>query len=320
MAGDSSGYGVEVPAELVLSHAKFFGADGRTWIAALPRLAADLVDRWALRRDGPPLCGAVALILPVLRGDGTPAVLKLQPVDPETAGEQVALRAWDGRAAVRLLRHDPDSGAMLLERRDAQRTLAAVRPDLTALRLLTELSARLNAVAAPPGIRRVSDVMATVLDEVARTVDGVPDPAERRLLDTCAGAVTDVLPDAGGQLLHGDLHFDNVLGPAAGGHPGGRGDPWLAIDPKPLAGDPGFDLLAALHNRWDEVVTTGDVPRAVRRRFDLMTEVLGLDRRRAAAWTLGRVLQGLLWEIEHRDTMWSSGPDRSVARALLTNL
>jgi streptomycin 6-kinase len=65
-------------------------------------------------------------------------------------------------------------------------------------------------------------------------------------------------------------------------------EPWLAIDPKPLAGDPGFELLPALVNRFE----AGDV----RWRFDLMTEVLGLDRERARAWTLGRVLQNALWK------------------------
>lgn len=33
-------------------------------------------------------------------------------------------------------------------------------------------------------------------------------------------------------------------------------------------------------------------------RFDAMSGVLGLDRERARAWTLGRVLQDSLWEIE----------------------
>jgi streptomycin 6-kinase len=66
---------------------------------------------------------------------------------------------------------------------------------------------------------------------------------------------------------------------------------------RPETGDPGFELLPALRNRWDEVVATGDVPRAVRRRFDLMTEVVGVDRERAVLWTLGRVLQNTLWDV-----------------------
>lgn len=91
----------------------------------------------------------------------------------------------------------------------------------------------------------------------------------------------------------------------------------MAIDPKPLAGDPGFELLAALHNRWDEAVATGDVPRAIRRRFDLMTDILGLDRQRATAWTLARVLQNALWDVERHDTMWHTEQDRTIAQTLL---
>ena len=41
-------------------------------------------------------------------------------------------------------------------------------------------------------------------------------------------------------------------------------------------------------------MATGNVTRAVLRRFDLLTEVLGLDRQRAIGWTLGRVLQNAL--------------------------
>ena len=36
---------------------------------------------------------------------------------------------------------------------------------------------------------------------------------------------------------------------------------------------------------------------AMLRRFDLMTDVLGLDRSRAAAWTVGRVLQNAVWDL-----------------------
>jgi streptomycin 6-kinase len=307
---------VEIPDALAASHAKYFGDGGRAWIAALPQLAADCLDRWALRGDGPPMCGAVALVLPVLLADGTAAALKLQPIDEETAGEPVALRAWDGHGAVRLLRHDPDSGAMLLERLNAEHTLAAVQDDLAALQILSELLARLTAVPAPPGIRRLADIAAAMLDRVPHAL-ALLDPAERRLIQNCASAVKEVLPEAGNRLLHWDLHYDNILAQRLDPQPTDRREPWLAIDPKPVAGDPAFELLAALHNRWDDVVATGSVPRAIRRRFDLMTEVLNLDRRRAVGWTLGRVLQNLLWEVENGDTAWHTDPDRAVAHALL---
>jgi streptomycin 6-kinase len=46
------------------------------------------------------------------------------------------------------------------------------------------------------------------------------------------------------------------------------------------------------------VVATGDVAKAVQRRFDIMTEMLGLDRQRAAGYTIARALQNSLWSVE----------------------
>jgi len=138
-------------------------------------------------------------------------------------------------------------------------------------------------------------------------------PTHTRLIRACGYALEEVLPEPGDRLLHDDLHYFNILAPP----PDDQREPWLAIDPKPLAGDPGFGLLAALHNRWEEAVASGDLPRAIRRRFDLMTEVLGLDRTRATGWTLARILQNVLWDVGHDDTIWHSEPDRAIARTLL---
>ena len=304
---------IEVPEALVLWHRKFFGESGRAWIDALPDLAAGLLDRWQLEPDGAPTCGAWALVLPVARTDATPAVLKLQPITDHTAGEPDALRAWNGNGAVCLLDHEPESGSMLLERLDADRPLAIVRDELAAFEILSELLARLSAVRAPAGMRRLSDFGADLLDGAPRALTLVRDPSQRHLIQACAAALEEVLPEAGDRLVHEDLHFDNILAP----HTAGQREPWLAIDPNPVAGDPGFALLAALHNRWEEAVATCDVPRAIRRRFDLMTDILGLERDRATAWTLARVLQNVLWDVEHDDTVWHSEADRAIAQTLL---
>ncbi|MDG4771699.1 aminoglycoside phosphotransferase family protein [Solwaraspora sp. WMMD792] len=321
MSVTAGGAGLEIPTELAASHTRYFGDAGRAWIAALPQLTAALMDSWGLRRDGPPSWGAIALVLPVTQADGSPAMLKVQPIDEETVGEPAALRAWRGDGAVRLLRHDGHSGTMLLERLDADRTLAVVPDDLAALRILSQLLARLTSVAAPPDVRRLADVAAGMLDRVPQALVWLP-AADRPLVRRCAAAVRELLPEAGDRLLHWDLHYDNVLASRADSARSdstvsGAREPWLAIDPKPLAGDPAFELLPALHNRWDDVVATGDVPRAVRRRFDLMTEVLGVDRERAIGWTLGRVLQNLLWESGAGGPAWHSAPDRAIAHALL---
>jgi streptomycin 6-kinase len=267
----------------------------RAWVADLPTLAREFLERWHLRPDGAPTHGAVALVLPVRRLDGSPAVLKLQPVDEETRGEPIALRAWGRGLAAELLDSDPDTGTLLLERLDASRSLAAVPDDTLAVRELAELLAALVAHPAPAGLPRLADLAAAMLHRLPRALPQLAAPADRQLLATCGAAVRELLAEPGDQLLHWDLHYDNVLAPL----PGYCQDRsrWLAIDPKPLAGDPGFELLPALRNRWEDVVATGDVTRAVRHRFRLLTDTLDLDRLRATGWTLGRILQNTLWDL-----------------------
>jgi streptomycin 6-kinase len=232
----------------------------------------------------------VALVLPVITSDGTAAALKLQPVTEETIDEPTSLRRWNGDGAVRLLNHDPSSGTMLLERLHADRPLSTVQDDMEAVRILTELLARLVATPAPDGLRRLADIATTMVEQSPQAVAALPEADDRRLVETCAAAVRDLLDEPGNQLLHWDLHYDNVLA--------GDREPWLVIDPKPLAGDPAFELLPALVNRWDDVVASGDIRRAILRRFDMMVEILALDRQRAIGWTLGRVLQNCLWMVE----------------------
>ncbi|CAL9482917.1 aminoglycoside phosphotransferase family protein [Streptomyces sp. enrichment culture] len=273
---------IDVPEELAETQALYNGEAGRAFVARLPRLAADFLDRWDLSPDGPSRYGVCALVLPVTRGDGTRAVLKLQLPDEETAGEPLALRTWSGDGAVRLLAHDPATGTMLLERLDAARPLSTHPDTREAARVIAALLARLTAAQAPPGLRGLGEVTRTLLDRTPPAVARIPYEPVRRLLTDCAAAVREVAGEPGDRLLHWDLHYDNVLAADRA--------PWLAIDPKPLAGDPGFELLPALVNRFDadEILP----------RFDTMTSEMGLDRARAGAWTLGRVLQNAVWDTE----------------------
>ncbi|MCC9710511.1 aminoglycoside phosphotransferase family protein [Streptomyces sp. MNU76] len=279
---------IDVPEELAETQEEINGETGRRFIANLPRLAADFLDRWGLRLDGRPMHGMCALILPVVRtADGTPAVVKLQILDDESEGEPIALRVWNGDGAVRLLDHDPDTGTMLLERLDPARMLSHEPDTHRAVEVIARLLAHLTATPAPPAVRRLSDIATDMLERTPAVLARIQDPTDRRLIADCAAALREVMAEPGDRLLHWDLHFDNVLGADR--------SPWLAIDPKPLSGDPGFDLWPALDNRFD--------PSDVHWRFDAMTEVLNLNRERARSWTLARFLQNAIWEIEENRSL-----------------
>ena len=273
---------IDIPQELAASQQEYNGEAGRAFITGLPDLTADFLDRWELAVEGRPMHGVSALVLPVIRRDATPAVLKLQLLDEESEGEPVALRVWDGDGAVRLLDHDEATGTMLLERLDSSRMLAH-HPDVhESVLVIAGLLAHLTSFPAPAGLRHLGDIARDMLEQTPGALAEIPDPQARRIVADCAAAVREVVDEPGDRLLHWDLHDENVLASERA--------PWLAIDPKPLVGDPGFELWPALANRFD----TADI----RWRFDAMTDVLGLDRARARAWTYGRLLQNCLWDIE----------------------
>jgi streptomycin 6-kinase len=91
-------------------------------------------------------------------------------------------------------------------------------------------------------------------------------------------------------VLHGDLHHRNVLSAAR--------DPWLAIDPKGVVGDPGFEAGAFLRNPIPELMGAPDLPRRLARRLEALSDATGLDVSRLAAWgAVGSVLSAI-WSLQ----------------------
>lgn len=247
-----------------------------SWVDHLPALVTDLISSWQLCPDGDPVHGHFALVLPVQTSDGRAAVLKVGFPRTESAQEHLALRYWAGSGAVELLGADPHRGALLLERL-ALTDLRTVW-DLEACEIVGELYGRLH-IPAPPQLHTLPELIRSQTDRLRATHSSLP----RRLVDQAIGLGTELADDprSVGTLIHTDLHYGSVLAADR--------EPWLAIDPKPLSGDPHYELAPMLWNRWDEVA--GQVRAAVRRRFDTLVEVAGLDEDRARAWVLVRMVQ-----------------------------
>jgi streptomycin 6-kinase len=213
-------------------------------------------------------------------------MLKIAFPDDETAYEHLALQKWQGKGAARLRRADPHRRALLLERLHDEKldTVDVV----TACEVVARLYGRLH-VAAPPQLDLLSERAA----RWASTLRGLPRgaPVPHRLVEQAASLAEDLAadPDTDGRLLHGDLHYLNVLA--------AEREPWLVIDPKPLSGDPHYELAPMLWNRWDEAVASGDVREAVRERFFVLVDHAGLDEDRARAWVVVREMVMALWHL-----------------------
>jgi streptomycin 6-kinase len=284
--GPSHGQPVDIPATFRARGAR--GGAMAAFLERVPGLLREVVDDWQLSYDGLPRHGSGALVVPVHTVDGRPAVLKLSLPHDEAEHEHLGLQAWRGNGTVLLLRADPHRWVLLLERLHADEDLTSVC-DLEACEVVAGLYARLH-VPALPQLRRLSSCVDRWTGRLAALPSDAPVP--RRLVEQAVslgrGFVADPATDA--RMIHGDLHYANVLA--------GDREPWLAIDPKPMAGDPHYEVAPMLWNRWEEVVQSGDVRGAVRRRFHTIVDAALLDEARARDWVVVRELHNVLWAIE----------------------
>jgi streptomycin 6-kinase len=259
------------------------------WLDRLPRLAAAVVDEWVLALDGPPQHGCASLVQPVRTSGGRPAVLKVSfDGDEESLHEGIALQRWHGDGAVELLRADPHRRALLLERLHPE-DLGDLW-DVEACEVVAGLYGRLH-VPALPQLRTVTSYVEQQADALARMPRNAPVP--RRLVEQALAVARDLVADdaSTGTLVHGDLHYANVLAADR--------EPWLAIDPKPMDGDPHYEPAPLLWNRWDELTGTGGSVRdGVRRRFHAVVDAAGLDEDRARDWVVVRAVHNAHWSVQ----------------------
>ena len=91
----------------------------RAWLAGLPALVAEVLERWELTalppfRPG----GSSAWVAPVRTADGAEQVLKVAWAHEESRDEAAGMRAWQGRGVAALFRSERrgDTAALLMER------------------------------------------------------------------------------------------------------------------------------------------------------------------------------------------------------------
>ena len=255
---------------------------------------------------GPPWPGGwVGYVVPAERADGTKAVLKLSLRDDECVLEADALALWAGDGAVRLLDRVTEPNAMLLER-CAPGTPLQAHPDRDAaisiacgvLRRLERPLADGHPFAPVAGLaRRYADWIPAEHARLGRAFDA---GLAALAAELCATFARDDSPPF---LVNRDFHLANVLA--------AQREPWLTIDPKPLAGPRAFDTGHLLRDLLPSRLETGIVGRTVVRLADEL-ELAPADVR---DWTLVRSVENALWCLDDGDDeAWDVAVAAELAR------
>ncbi|WP_413103517.1 aminoglycoside phosphotransferase family protein [Streptomyces sp. Inha503] len=257
----------------------------RSWLDALPRTAERQLAAWelTLERVATP-GGRRGLVALVRQADGTPAALKFPVPGPDADRERAALAHWNGWGAARLLRADPDTGALLLERLHGA----------VSLRSLPEPKALLEAAGTvrrlwvpPPEAHPFASVTGRTEEEheILRVLGAGDWAADARPLTDEALELRTALPAEPPEevLLHGAFRQGKVLA--------GERAPWLAVGPAPLVGERAYDLARLVLDRCEDLAAGPGPAAAARRRVAKLADSLDVDRDRLRGWSLYRAVE-----------------------------
>ncbi|MEV0374013.1 aminoglycoside phosphotransferase family protein [Streptomyces sp. NPDC050636] len=273
---------IEPPQRLVSALSGDQEGPVQGWLEALPTLVQQRLDAWELtleRVHAPG--GRSSLVALVRQQDGTPAALKFPVPGRASVQEGAALTVWDGWGAVRLLRSDDASGALLLERLQGSVSLRSL-PEAKAM---LEAAGTVRRLWVPPGEGHPFETLADSVEEAAAELrtGGALTQAAGPLVDE-ALELRRTLPAGSDEafLLHGAFRQGKVLA--------GERAPWLAVGPAPVVGERAYDLAGLVLDRVEDLVAGSGAPAAARRRVAKLADSLDVDRERLRGWTLYRAV------------------------------
>jgi streptomycin 6-kinase len=224
---------------------------------------------WELTPDGDTIVTPTSRLLPVQFGN-LPAMLKIALHDEEKRGGRL-MRWWEGDGAASILAYSDD--AILMERAQNQNGLAELARDGRddeACRIICAAIQRLHAPRSRPAPSDLVPLRSWFqpLFAAAETHGGT--------LRTAATVAAELLTSQREfQVLHGDVHHGNIL------NFGPRG--WLAVDPKGLIGERGFDYANLFCNPEHDFAST---PGRLARRISLVADAANLEVVRLRQWVL----------------------------------
>ncbi len=278
-----------IPDDFACKMIALGGEEGRAWIERLPAILAACEQHWGITIDLP-FDLSYNYVAPAVRSDGTPVVVKACLPNGETTQVE-ALRLFDSHGIVRLLEYDEGDEVMLLERLQPGTPLSIVEDDEKA----TSIAASVMRQMWQPVSQE--HPFPTVFDwgkgfvRLRQHYGGGCGPFPPALLEEAETLFAELNASMADRvLLHGDLHHENILA--------AEREPWLAIDPKGLVGEPAYETGALLRNQLSVVLEDSQPGRVMARRVDQLAEELGLDRARVRDWGLAQSVLSMWWSIE----------------------
>jgi streptomycin 6-kinase len=254
------------------------------------------LNQWHLVPDGDPIITHSSQLLPVIYNSQS-AMLKIATSEEEHRGASLMVW-WNGEGAARVFKHEDD--AILMERAIGNRSLVSMTKtgqDDEASKIICEVVTKLHANKQKPLPTTLVplSIWFRSLHLAAKEQGGIFTQASL-IAEELLNNPQDIV------VLHGDIHHQNILDSGQHG--------WIAIDPKGLVGERGFDYANIFCNPDWNVATS---PGRLTCQATIIAKTAGLERSRLIKWILAYAGLSAAWSLQDGDS-----PDLALAIANLS--
>jgi streptomycin 6-kinase len=280
-----------IPETLRKTVDRVHGEKGRQWLMTLPALVAECRTRWSLELDQPFENLSYNLVYPGRTSTGIEIVLKLGVVCDELTTEIAALTLFDGVGAVPLLDHDQVLGILLMERVVPGTPLFKLQDGAEAVRTAAALMRKLwrdpPVDHAFPSLK----IWFRAFERLRSRYGGGSGPIPNDLLAKAEHTFNELDASAKASvILHGDLHHANILFSMTG--------EWVAIDPKGISGDPGYEVGSFILNQLPRTSSDEETVALLNQRCSVFSAELNISRERLVSWAFFHAVLSALWDLE----------------------
>ena len=284
-----------LPVPFVRNTLDLCGDSGEKWLRVLPQIIAELSEKWEIRVENPFKNLSYNFAAPCIFSGGGEAVLKIAlPLNnPEIFNEAAYLMIQNGKGAVKVLNFDAGNRAMLLEKLNPGKHLKEIFAEdkQSAVEIAADL---IKKLCREHSTDAEFVLLETWFGTFFKSAENTEFPQNYlRQTQEIFYKFSDSSPKF---LLHGDLHHENILST--------KREPFLAIDPKGIIGEIGFETSAFLNNHMNWLAGDLRLHEKIVKAIAHFSESIEIKPRDLYEWAFAQMVLSIWWTFEDGGQQW----------------
>lgn len=273
--------------KLKTNNINLFGARGERWIKNIPKITEYLAQKWQLTKIVPVDNMSWNYVAKVYSNTHGFVCIKISINETLIDDEIKALKYFDGHGMIKLIDHDTEFHALLLQQAIPGKSLKELYLSNQGDAIIIYNNVVRNLLSA---LKPYFTTYKHVRDWL-QVFDRIPENAlPKHLIHKAKLLSNQMLTQANDEfVLHGDLHMDNVISDHKG---------WIAIDPKGIIGPKEFEVACFDFITQDELSSSYDIRALFDARILKLSQLLEIDHSTLKNWVFIRLILGACWMIE----------------------